>query len=374
MRLELLSRTLVAFVMVGRCAVADAQHHPDLGSLAEFPVASEVWLGSLVGDVEVDPEFPVEVSQPGKLDWKVADGQQVAKNEVVAIIGAEKLKLSERDLELKKNRYRNSVMDIEQSVMENSRALGRTIEEMEERLTRMSLTEGEHRLLGAEFVERLSKERADLEKEIKRLQDKLDGDYFELAEAADRRALDLEIDRADLDHRELLRSSEVLAPVAGRIFIDVADSIREATVIGRIIKTGLAEARLELADSYLRNIPGKELSIEVSGDDSRIFRGGFLRVLDQRALDRNAKIMVFDVRSPDPDGAVPVALSGSRMIRVFRILDRPHRIVPKKDLIFRFPKEIEAEGWAVFIEKRWPGVKVVSVAPRDIVVRPADEN
>ena len=372
MRLSI--RYTVAALAAALCAPAAAQHHPDLGNLAEFPVASEVWLGSLVGDVSVNPEFPVEVNLPGRLEWKVADGQLVAKDEVVAIIGAEKLKLSERDLDLKKSRYGNSVIDIEQSAIEKKQSLSNTIDEMEEKLTRMSLTDGEHRLLGAEFVKRLAEECASLEKEIKRSRDKLTGDYFELAEAADRRALDLEIERAELDHRELLRSSEVLAPVAGRITIDVTDSVRGTTVICRIIKIGLAEARLELADSYLRNIPGDELSIEVSGEDSRIYRGGFIRMLDQRALDRNARIMIFDVRSLDGKEPVPVTLNGSRMVRVFRVLAKPASIVSKKDLVFRFPKEIEAEGWAAFIEKRWPGVKVSYVAPRDLVVSPLNEN
>lgn len=365
---------LVAALFLVFCAGAGAQYHDDLGSLESYQVASEVWLGSLVGEVSVNPEFPVEVNSPGKLEWKVADGQQVAKDEVIAMIGADKVELSERELEIKKSRYGNSIIDIEESGIEKKRSLSKTIEEMESRLTRMSLTSGERGLLGAGFEKRLATEREALENEIKRARDKLSGDYFELTEAADRRALDLEIDRAKFDHEELRRSSEVLSPVAGRIAIDFNETVRTATVICRIIKVGLAEARLELADSYLRNIPGAELLIEVSGEDSRAYRGGFLRLLDQRALERNAKIMIFGIQSQDGKEPVPVALNGSRMIRLFRILEKPQTIVPKKDLLFRFPKEIESEGWAGFVEKRWPGVKVTFVAPRDLVVSRAHEN
>jgi hypothetical protein len=358
------------------CAPLPAQEHADLGKVADYPVASEVWLGSLVGEVSVNPEFPVEVNVPGEFRWKAAAGQAVAENEVIGIAGAEKLDLSERDLLLKKNRYRNSVVDLEFANSEKRRSLLNTIRDMEEKLSRMRLTGGERELLGAEFEAKLAKERAELEEELKRSRAKLESDYFELAEAADRKSLDLEIERAEVDHRELERNSEVLAPTTGRIVIEPREAgpIRKETVVGLIVKEGLAEVRLEIADARLRNLPGEELLIEVSGDDGRKYRGAYLRELEQRSMDRNARILVFDVRNADAAEPVPVALGGTRMVMVFRKLAKAARIVPKKDLVFRFPKEIESEGWAVFIEKRWPGVKVTYVAPRDIIVDAANEN
>ncbi len=364
---------IVAWVTV-LGTISNAQEHPDLGKIQDYPISLEVWIGSLVGEISVNPEFPVEVNVPGKLEWKVANGQLVGKDEVITITGFEKLKLSERDLELKKGRRRNSIIDIEQDIREKKQALSDSMDGMEEKLTRMSLTDGERGLLGAEFAARLGKERAALEEVIRRSREKLAGDYFEVTEAMDLRALDLEIERAELDYKELLRGSEIVSPVAGQIVIDFNDSIRTNTVVCRIIKVGLAEARLELTDSYLRNIPGEELAIEISGEDGRTYRGHLLRLLDQRALERNAKVMVFDVKNPDENEAVPVALNGSRMIRIHRLLPKPNRIVPKKDLVFKFPKEIESRGWAAFIENRWPGVKVLYVAPRDLVVSLTNEN
>jgi hypothetical protein len=351
-----------------------AQQHPDLGAPGDYPEAAEVWLGALVGEVAVNPEFPIEVNTPGDLQWRVGDGAQVAEDQVIGLIGARKLELSEREVQLKRNRYRNAAADIEQTNLDQKKTLQNSIRELEQKLSRMSLTKTELELLGSEFAQRLAKERTELDEELQRSRARLESDYFEQAETADRHALDLELEHAEVDHEELRRNSEVLAPTAGRIKIEWRDEIRGATVIGKIIKEGLAEVRLEMADVRLQSIPGAELVIEISGDDGRIHRGGYLRTLEERSLARNARILVFGVDQPDGAGQVPASLAGSRMIRLYRKLARPGRIVPKSDLIFRFPQEISAAGWAGFIEKRWPGIKVTYVAPKVVVVNPAHEN
>jgi hypothetical protein len=360
--------------MAALCPLLHGQSHPDIGRFEEYPMVSRVWLGSLVGEVRVNPEFSIEVVVPGKFQWMVEDGQPVAEGDVIGIAAVEKIDLLKRELELKESRFGNALIDLELANSEKRQTLVRNIDEMEEKLARMTLTETERRLLGAQFAQRLTKERATLEKELKSSRDRLDSDYFELAAAAERKALDLEIERARLDYEDLRRSSEVLAPTEGKLAIEVRDPIRKSTVVGSVIKDGLAEVRLEVADVHLRNVPGEELVIEVNGEDGRTYRGAYLRVLEETSLDRNAKIMVFDVRGADERTPVPPALDGSRMIRVFRTLAKPGRGVPKKDLVFKFPKEIDSEGWAEFFEKRWPGVRVTYVAPREIIVNPANEN
>lgn len=356
------------------CSLLPAQSHPDIGRLEDHPIVSRVWLGSLVGGVRVNPEFPVEVVMPGKIQWVVEDGQMVAGGDVIGIVAVEKLELLERELGLKESRYGNALIDQELTNREKRQALVRSIDEMEEKLARMDLTKTERRLLGAQFEQRLSEERMTLKMQLKSLRDKLESDYFELAAAADRKALDLEIERARLDYEDLRRNSELLAPEGGKVAIEVRDPIRKSTVIGRIIKAGLAEVRLEMADVHLRNVPGEELVIEVNGEDGRTYHGAFIRELEETSLDRNAKVMLFDVQGVDERTPVPPELGGSRMIRVFRTLAKPGHGVPKKDLVFKFPKEIDSDGWANFFEKRWSGVRVTYVAPREVIVNPADEN
>jgi hypothetical protein len=56
--------TFAALMILG-IAVSTAQEHPDLGKFESYTEASEIWLGSLVGEVVVNPEFPVEVNVAG---------------------------------------------------------------------------------------------------------------------------------------------------------------------------------------------------------------------------------------------------------------------------------------------------------------------
>lgn len=356
------------------CIPVLGQSHPDIGKLENFPLASRFWLASLVGEVCVNPEFPIEVGLPGTIKWKVENGQVVSEGAVLAIAATEKLDFSERQLALKQSRYGNELMDIELSNTEKRQTLVRSIDELEEKLAKMNLTESERKLLGEKFAQRLSKERAIVEKELKASREKLESDYFELSVIANRDALDLEVQRAKLDYEDLLRSSEVLSPVAGQLVIEVQAPIRKSTIVGRVVKQGFAEVQLEAADVHLRNSPAEELVIELRGDDGQIYHGKFLRFLEKTTMDRNAKIMVFDVQSGNEQKSVPQTLAGSRMIRVFRTLSKSGRVIPKADLLFKYPKEIESDGWASFFESRWAGIRVTHVAPRDIIVNLANEN
>jgi hypothetical protein len=364
-------RSAILIFWFSLTALLHSQQHPDLGNVTDYPVDSRVWLGSLVGQIIVNPEFPIEVSTLGRFEWKVEDGERVEEGAVVGLAGADKINLSQLDLEIKKVRYDNSLVDLELSNAEKRHALAKAIEDMEAKISKMSLTEGERGLLGEGFAKKLALERETLEVEIKRAQERLVGNYFDLAENAGRRALDLEIERAEHEIRELLRSSEILAPAAGRLAIDVRENLRKAGVVGRIVRDGVAEAQLEISDYQMRHFSGKELVIEVSGEDGRPYTGKYARDLERRSMNDNAKIMVFEILKHKDQEAVPASVSGSRMIRIFKSLEKPGRILPKKDLLHRFPKEIDKEGWAAFVRKRWPGVEISYVGPRDIVVIPA---
>lgn len=365
---------IAAACMLVLCVRLAAQHHPDLGALSDYPQSSEVWLGSIVAEVSVDPEVPVEVSLQGVVSWQVPDGEPVEENQVIGLANTDKLNFQLRELDLKKNRYRNSVIDIELATAEKKRTLENSVREMEESLQNMSLTDLERQLLGADFEKRLAKERAEITADIRRSREKLESDYFQQALAAELKTLDLDIERAEIDYQELLRNSEILAPTSGKLIIEVRDVVRKLTRVARIIKQGQAEAFLETGDTRLRNIPREELVIEIDGDDGRKYQGQYSRTLQETTRDTNDKILVFTIRSPVAGEDVPSSLSGKRMIRVSRRLAQSGHIVPKAALLAKFPNEINSLGWAGFIEKRWPGARVTYVAPRIIVVNSANEN
>lgn len=351
-----------------------AQTHPDLGAISDYPTGSEVWLGSIVGEVTVSPEFPIEVSVQGPVEWKAADGETVAQDQVVCLTGARKIELTEQDLQLKKDRYQNALIDLEWSNRDKKKTLESTIREHEQKLSQMKLTPTEKSLLGDEFAQRLAVERTKLLDELERAQEKLRGDYFNQDLLNERMALDLEIEKSEHDLWELLRASEVRAAVSGKLVIESREMFRQDSPIGRIVKDNEAEARVELADPRLRDIPGKQLAIEILGEDGRTYRGTYSRLFERTSLDRNARIVIFQIQAKDEATGIPQSLSGNRMTRILRILPEPGHIVPKNKLIFQFPEEIHKDGWAAFIETRWPGVKVSYVGPKELVIIPAHEN
>ncbi len=347
-----------------------AQTHPDLGSLADYPVDSKVWLGSIVGEVLVDPEIEIEVAKPGEFNWRVAEGDTVEENDVLGTSGATKIDLSERQLALQRNRHRHSLLDLEWATEEKRRALRVGIRELEDRLTKLELTGTERELLGDNFAERLLLERKEIEAELERSREKLGSDYFDEMLRLDRQTLDLDLERAEEDHRELIRTSEQLASASGVVRIDSREPVRSPTVMGRIIRKGIAEVTVELLDPRLRSTPGAELEVEVRGDDQLNYRGTFLREMQERSFNSNARLVVFEIAAREDQDAVPASLAGSRMVRVSRVLPEPGHQIPKDDLVFKFPKEITEIGWTEFIRKRWPDVRIIHIASRVVVVAP----
>lgn len=351
-----------------------AQSHADLGKLEDYPMVSRAWLGSLVGDVQVDPEFPLELSAATSIVWKVEDGTTVAADQVIAEVNVEKLQLTKSKLELKKVKRSNELRDLEIKNVENRKALKKQIDELESLLSQMKLTDTEAQILGKKFSERMEKERKLTEEERDRLKQKLESNYFEVAHDAERENLDLEIKQAELDYEELLRNSEILAPEAGRLEIDVREPFRKTTVVGKIIQEGSAEVVLEMADVRINNLKSSELEIEMNGQDGKMYVGSYLRTLEQTSVRGNEKILVFDLKGKQEGQAVRKELHGRNMIRVYRRLEKPAYSVPKQDLVFRFPKEIDSEGWAAFFEKRWSGIQVSYVAPREVIIQARNEN
>ena len=351
-----------------------AQSDRDLGSISDYSLAGEVWLSSIVGEVTVNPEFPIKASALGKLEWLVADGTEVMEDNLVCYTGADKIKLSERDLTLRKSRYPNALNDLEWSYIEQRKSVETSIIETGQKLSEMTLTPTELDLLGNEFEKRLKEEKDSLEKDLKRLKFKLESGYFTQGLEDEKTSLNLEIDMAEQSHQELLRNSEVRVTEEGILRRNREDVIKSDTVIGSVTKTGVAEAILEISDPSLRNVPPSRLSISIQGDNGKNYQGEYLRTLEAQTYQRNTLSYVFIIRPHEGEDEVPDSLNGTRLFRVSMILDKPGHIVPKGDLLFRFPKEIDEGGWALFVSKRWNGATILHIGPRDLVVVKNDEN
>ncbi|MFT4175416.1 MAG: hypothetical protein QM627_02060 [Luteolibacter sp.] len=366
--------SLLAGVACGWLLGAGAVEAQDFGKITDYPVVSKVWLGSIAGEVSVDPAIPMELSALGELQWKVEDGAMVEEGQVIATTDAKKIELSARSLELKRNGLRNAILDSQMSNDDKRRTLETNIQEMETKLAGMKLTSTEHQLLGNDFAKRLAVERAKVVAEIKRQREKLDGDYFETNEIHGRKNLELEVEKAENDHAALVKAAEVLAEYPGKVEILFNGEIRKTTIIGNLIKVGQAEVKVELADPRIRNVAGKELMVDISGDDGRLYQGIFSDELRERSVNRNARICIFRLQPVEPGEPLPPSLSGMRMVRVYRVLAKPGHVIEKDKFLFEYSKEISQDGWAAFVEKHWSGVKVSYVAPKVVVVNPQHEN
>ncbi len=369
------SSTIAGLILWGMGIPAvSAQSHPDLGTLADYPMGSRVWVGSIVGEVLVNPHIPVEINRPGEFQWHVNEGDEIKEGQVLGISGATKIELSERKLLMDRSRHRHTALDQQWAAEDKRNALKTSIQELEDRLTKLELTPTERELLGPDFAKRLAEERTSIETELKRSREKLESDYFDEMSRLDRQTLDLDLERAEEEHKELVRGSEVLAPASGKLRIESREIVRASTVMGTLVREGLAEVTIELSDPRLRGTPGTDLVVEIRSDDGLVYPGTFLRELEERTLSSNARLAVFQISPLEGEDAVPESLAGSRMVMVMKILPEPGHMVPKDELLFKFPKEINEHGWNAFIRERWPGTRIIYVAHRAIVVAPPDEN
>lgn len=346
----------------------------DFGKISDYPTASKIWLGSIVSEVSVDPAMPMELSILGELQWNVQDGAMVEEGDVIATTEAKKIELSSRSLELKRSNLRNAILDAQMSNDDKRRTLMTSVQEMETKLSGMKLTDTEQELLGSEFAKRLAVERAKLSAEIKRQREKLDGDYFEASEIYNRQSLELELEKAENEHSEMVKAAQVLAEFSGKIEIQFRGEIRKPTVIGNLIKVGQAEVKVELADPRIRNVAGSELLIDINGEDGNLYQGVYSHDSKERSLNRNGRICIFKLHPLEPNGILPSSLSGMRMTRIYRNLAKPGYVIDKNKFLFEHSREISQDGWASFVEKHWPGVKVIYVAPKVVVVNEQHEN
>lgn len=347
---------------------ANGQEHTDLGKLTDFPKDDLVWLGSVIGEVAIDPEISIVIEKFGRLHWTMNDGAEVKEGDVICQTDAEKIQLSERELELKKRTHPNALFDLESSYLEKKKTQRNIIAELVKTLSELKMTATERALLGGDFEKRLEKDRIEIEKQLESQRAKLNGDYYTRGYEDEKAKLVLEIDKAENNHKELLRSSEYRASSGGILNILAHEVIKAETNVAMIVKKGNAEAVVEISDSRLTKIPPAELVIRVSGDDGNTYLGHYARTLEDKAYQQRAPLYVFAIHKKSEQQEVPSTLRGKRIIEVCRRLEQPSHVIPKADLLFRFPNEINESGWPAFIQKRWGKVKINYIGPRELII------
>ncbi len=346
------------------------QNHPDLGNFEDYQNESRVWLATMVGEAVVNPVFPVLATELTTMKWEVADGAEVKENDTLGYRGAEKIELSLRDLELRKSKYPNELNDLEWANRDKRKALTASIVELRVQIDAMLMTPKERELLGVDFEKKLKEERENLEKDLELMEGRLEGGYFDQQLADEQTALNLELDKALQAHEELVRGSRILSPSDGRLEILVSEPLKVEQEIARVRLEGRGEVLVQAIGQAFGNIPLNELVIETQGEDGKIYTGEYLRTMGEKLFERTDAALVFSLQGEDE--IIEEEVAGRRMCRIYRKLEESGRIVPKEKLLFEHSEEIVKDGWAKFIQTRWPGTKLVSVGPRDLVVRKAE--
>ncbi len=349
------------------------QSHPDLGNFEDYREESRIWLATLAGEAVVNPVFPILATEVATPKWEVPDGALVKEDDVLGFRGADKIDLSLRDIELRKSRYANDLSDLEWTNRDNRKALAASIVEMELKIEALVMTPKERELLGGEFEKKLKLEQEKIGEELALMKTRLEGSYYDQALKDERTALNLDLDKAVQAHDELVKESRILSPSDGRFEILVSEPLKVEQEIGQVRLEGRGELRVEASGQAFGSIPLDELVIETQADDGKIYRGKYLRTQGEKLFERADAVLVFSLRGDEEK--LPDEVAGRRMCRIYRTLEEPGRIVPKEKLLFEHPDEIVKDGWAKFVESRWPGTKLVSVGPRDLVIRKeGDEN
>lgn len=369
------ARTLLLSLSGVALTVANAQQHEDLGDFKQCVKVPTVWMATVFVDVSVNPEYPVQAKSPGRIEWLAETGEAVKENQCLGYMAADKLDVSKRGYELKKAQYANSMLDIENKLIESKKALDASISEIDAKLEKMKLSDEEKRILGAEFARKLQEEAGRVAKDAEFYKEKKNSGYFDDAAKSEIESLNLELERSRLDHEDQMRSSRLLAGSDG-VFTrlrDTSDGADKEEVAGKVVARGVAEARLEVVDETLLRIEPEKLELRLGGDDGKAYVGTFDRQEEEVSLRGNAKVYVFKV-VPVDGGECPGELNGPRMARVNRKLDKPGWALKKENLLFKFPDEISSRGWSEFIESRWQGVRVRLVAPKVVILDREHEN
>ena len=335
--------------------------------LESYPVADRLWLGSFGGDVEVNPSMDVLASRSGDIKWEVEEGAEVKEGAVVAFSSAIQIRQSASQLALDEDAVRMKLKTAEWQHLEKATGLERQVNELEMKISKLSLTPKERELLGAELAQRLAEEAREIKKELKTLNEKLNPEFRANELDIELRQIQQDIEKARADHEDLVHSMEILSPNDGILHILKSGYVRANDIIGTVERRGHAVVSMQLLDPELRSEVPESLAISVSGPKGDLISGVFSHT-DRMANVRLGPTIYHFKLDQNPGGPFTSDLSGERMVTLYKLLNKEVRIVPKADFLFSHPQEIQRLGWAGFLKTIWPGARIVHIGPRSIAL------
>ncbi|MGL5019553.1 MAG: hypothetical protein ACRDBP_15570 [Luteolibacter sp.] len=335
--------------------------------LDSYPLADRLWLGSFGGEVAVNPTMDVLATRSGEIKWEVEEGAEVKEGAVVALSGAIQIRQSAGQLALDEDAVEMKLKEAEWQHREKSIGLERQVDDLELKISKLSLTPKERELLGDELAKRLVEEAREIKKELKTLNEKLVPEFRANELSIEQRQIQQDIEKARAVHEDLVRSMEILSPSVGILAILKSGYVRANDIIGTVERRGHAVVSLQLLDPELRSEAPESLAISVATPKGDLISGTFSHV-DRMANVRLGPMVYHFKLDQNPEVPFTPDLSGERMITLYKLLRRNVRIVPKADFIFAHPLEIQRLGWAGFLKTIWPTSRIVHVGPRSIAL------
>jgi hypothetical protein len=358
---------LLTFLSLSVLSLAAEPSPTVVKPLDSYPLADRLWLGSFGGDVAVNPTMDVLATRSGEIKWEVEDGAEVKEGAVVAYSGAVQIKQSVGQLILDEDAVAVKLKAAEWQHLEKSVGLERQVDELELRISKLSLTPKEKELLGREIGQRLAEEVLEIKRELKTLNEKLIPEFRANELDIEQRQIQQDIEKARAVHEDLVHSMEILSPNVGIIHILKAGYVRASDIIGTVERRGHAVASIQLLDPELRSEAPESLAMSVSSPKGDLVSGTFSHI-DRIAKARLGPTVYHFKLDQNPEIPFTSDLSGERMITLYKLLDEEVRIVPKADFIFAYPQQIQRLGWAGFLKTIWPSARIVHIGPRSIAL------
>ena len=357
--------TIALCLVAALCQAAESLPAPK--PLESYALADRVWLGSLGGEVEVNPRSELTAVRNGELEWRFADGDLVKEGDAVAVSSAEKIRQSAAQLALDEAALVVKLKTAEWAHDDKHANLQRQVGEIEARIAKLALTPQERRLLGEDLARRLAEERRKLEDQLVAMRGKLDPEFRAEELRIEQEQLRQDVERARTEHLELVQSMEILAPHEGVIEILKTGQVRGSDVIGTIERRGKASVALQLFDPQIRSEPTDSLVISVSSPTGEMFQGTFSRV--ERPPGSRLGPVIYHFTLGAGGGEAPREdLTGERMVTIYKLLGRKARIIPKSEFLFSHPEEIQRQGWAGFFREIWPEARIIHIGPRSVAL------
>ncbi|MDX1680460.1 MAG: hypothetical protein R3242_07005 [Akkermansiaceae bacterium] len=336
-------------------------------NLSSYPLQDRVWVGNFGGKVEVNPMVDLETKRFGRVEWKAQDDEEVEAGQTVAWQAADHVRHSQNQLDMLKEEHLLKMEATEWEHQEKINANRRSLRELESKLRSLELTPQERRIVGEEFVARLDERKSEIEAELDAARMRLDPERLATELKLERQRLIADLDKAQLDHADLVNNMSLIAPHDGVLRHLEQGDVDKGAIVGRIERQGRAVASLKIVDPEVRSEKPERLAIIVTGPSGQRVQGSFSHVEKMLDVGLGSVIHHFELE-PREGQSLDNEMSGERMISVYRLLGRQARVVPKSAFLFEEPAKIQNMGWAAYIKEIWPQSEIVYIGPTAIAV------